>query len=241
MNSRTIIIGITILIFAFAIILFALLGVFKYKPEWVGLPPNIDSTKIGTHSLVHNPTPIRPVSVLNTIEISESKLASLEAGLSANEYLKSKKDSIISITKMLRDSIDRITKNINYYKDSVNRWRYNNNLSEKKAKYLSDSLQKIQNDYKTALEKAENAKKRLEDMESIYNRKTDSLQVKNFSIFAKMYNSAKPQEVARILEQLDERDAAKILKLMQQKKAGKVIEAMKPENAAAILLLGSGE
>jgi flagellar motility protein MotE (MotC chaperone) len=80
--------------------------------------------------------------------------------------------------------------------------------------------------------------KHVKDLEDMLANRYDSMEVKNFETFAKIYNSANPKDVAKILEQIDERDAAKILKLMQNKKAGKVLEAMLPEQAAAILIIG---
>ena len=59
-------------------------------------------------------------------------------------------------------------------------------------------------------------------------KKYDSLSIKNFDEFAKIYNNSNPRDVAKILEQLDERDAAMILKKMNKKKAGKILESMLP-------------
>ena len=106
---------------------------------------------------------------------------------------------------------------------------------------LIDSLTKVLKENKNSNERIKLLDQRILDQEKFITKKIDSAELNNFKLFAKIYNGTKPADVAKILEQIDERDAAIILKLMQRKKAGKVIDAMLPEHAAAILLLGSSE
>lgn len=64
---------------------------------------------------------------------------------------------------------------------------------------------------------------------------TDSAKMVVYTTFAKIYENASAQEVAKIIELLDDRDAIAILKVMNKKKAGKVIDMLTPERSAKLL------
>lgn len=244
MNMRQLIIGIIIVSAVFALIMAGIIGVFKYKPELIGIKDKSDTTKVKKiEKPVKKETPVilHDVYYEPTVEISQEMLEKLELGLLKNDDYIVKIDSLKNIEKYLRDSLKSGYSKEMAYRDSLKRSMSNFSNILKEKNFLSDSLSRTAGLVKSANEKYENAKKRIENYESLMESRIDTASRSNFETFAKIYENSKPAEVARILEQLDERDAAKILKKMSRKKAGKVLESMKPENAAAILLLGVGQ
>ncbi len=223
---------------AFSLIMLSIGGVYLFAPQAIGLQPKknkVDSTKIKNIEIKKKDTvPIVP-SVIITLE----KLRELEKNIITKAAISNDKDSLFKYAQYLQDSISNIYKNNSIYKDSIQ--YYIKTISDVKqyTNKLLDSVLKINTDLKKGKARVDFVEQRLKEQEEIFTKKQDSVEKKNFEVFAKMYNNSNPAEVAKILEHLDERDASKILKLMSVKKAGKVLEAMKPEQAAAILLLGS--
>ncbi|MCX8010036.1 MAG: hypothetical protein N3A61_02690, partial [Ignavibacteria bacterium] len=225
-----------------AILMGGLIGVIKYRPDLLGIKDNKDTTKI---QKVDKPKkiikPLKSVYIEPTVQISKKQLAFFENEVIKKNELSIKIESLVRIERYLRDSLKNIAETIRFHQDSVKRANSIAEKSEKDAKDLQDSLIKKEIEIKKLTEKYSLAQKRIENYQKMLEERIDSSAKINFEVFAKIYENSKPQEVAAILERLDERDAARILKMMNKKKAGKIIEAMKPENAAAILLLGIGQ
>ncbi len=222
---------------AFSMIMLSIGGVYLFSPESLGLQPKNkhNSSKLNKDKNKKNDT----IHVIPTVLISLDKLRELEKNIITKATISKDKDSLYKYAVYLQDSISQIYKNNAIYKDSVQ--YYIKTISDVKqyTNKLLDSILMINSDLKKGKLRVDFVDKRLKEQEEIFSKKQDSVERKNFEIFAKMYNNSNPADVAKILERLDERDASKILKLMSVKKAGKVLESMKPEQAAAILLLGS--
>lgn len=246
MTWRQLIIGIIIVSVLFALIMLGLLGVLKYKPELIGIRSGADSTIVEQPikeipAEMPKPEPLKFVHIEPTVEISKAQLYLFEWEVHKKNELMVKFDSLKRIEKYLRDSLKSNDNTLRAFKDSLSRAYKNADKAIKNKDDMQDSLSKVNEALKLANNRYETAQKRIENYENMLEARIDTASKINFETFAKIYDNTRPQEVAGILEQLDERDAAKILKLMNKKKAGKVLEAMKPENAAAILLLGVGQ
>lgn len=224
---------ITVIIVAsvsFTIVILLVLGIYKYKPEYMGLPPNpVDSTLVMVEDTVY----IEPSVVL-----TQKAYNKLNKELAEKEYFIKEKDTLFKQKKSLLDSINFLKKQTQMYLDSIKRVENRYKDMTKKKITVEDSIKKLNQKFLTTANKAELTEKKLKDTENFLNKKIDTLEAKSFADFAKIYNNSNPTNVAKILEQIDDRDAAKILKLMSKKKAGKIIEAMDKEKAATILLLG---
>ncbi len=227
MNQRQLILILIIATVSLTIVLLSVILIYKFDPSILGYPP-VKTEMAGSDS----------VSAEKTIEITESKLKKFEKNLIEKNNYKKDRDSLISLKRSLLDSMSLVRGVYSRFRDSIASVKKILTDSLKIAKHLRDSLRKLENNYNKALEKIDLANKQIEDQENFIIEKTDSNELKNFRVFAKMYDNSSPQDIAKILEQIDERDAAQILKLMKKKKAGKVIDEMLPERAAAILLLG---
>lgn len=227
MNKKQLIIILAIATVSITVVLLSVILIYKFDPTILGYPPL-------PVEIVYADT----VAAEKTIEITESKLKKFEKSLIEKNKFKKDRDSLISLKHKLIDSMTSIQEVYNTFRDSISSVKKTLSDSVKIANNLRDSLQKLESNYKKALDKIDLANKQIENQEKFIIKKTDSNELKNFQIFAKMYDNSSPQDIAKILEQIDERDAALILKLMKKKKAGKVIDEMLPERAAAILLLG---
>lgn len=215
---------------SFTIVILLVLGIYKYKPEYLGLPPNpIDSTLIVIEDTVY----VEPSVVL-----TQKAFNKLNKELAEKEYYIKTKDSLSKQKKYLLDSVEYYRKQTKMYLDSIKKVENKFNDITKKKISVEDSIKRLNQRFLTTQNKAELTEKKLKDTENFLNRKIDTLEAKSFEDFAKIYNNSNPSEVAKILEQIDDRDAAKILKMMNKKKAGKIIEALSKEKAASILLLG---
>jgi flagellar motility protein MotE (MotC chaperone) len=211
-----------------------ILGVFTYYPEVIGLeeePSNLDSLANVADTLQIDPT----------IEITKDRLDEFMQYRMEKFNLRKEKDSLLVETTDLIDSIDILKDVSANYLDSVNMTLAERDSVIKQRNETLDSLNKLYRNLQDKIKELELAQKRINDQDDYIEQKIDSVEIENFKTFAKMYNNTNPAEVARILEQIDERDASKILKFMQTKKAGKVLESMQPERAAAIMLLGTND
>lgn len=241
MNLRSLFIALSVMAAILAVLIFAGIGVYKYKPEWIGMQNPSDTTKKKVELPPPAPVFIKPVKEERLSLITQSQLAAYEKIVLDRNGLSKQKDSLNGIINFMKDSLKRVNVGVNNYKDSLKRNEYNISIERKSRQTLNDSLAKVSAELKKNLDRGKIAQKKLEDYEKAMGNKIDTLEKKNFATFAKMYENMKADQVALLLEQLDERDAAKILKLISVKKAGKILELMKPENAAAILLLGAGQ
>jgi len=229
MTPKQLIILVLALSFGFVLIMGAFWGVYKYYPTYLGLPSNPKDTV----AVKEEPIYIEPHIVLSRAEFDK-----LQAQLLLVDILKIHNDSLRKIKDRLWDSMKAMDKNISQWKDSVIEVHDTISQKDKFSKLLLDSIETLRNQTKKSSHETKLVQQHIKDLEEMLANRYDSLEVKNFETFAKIYNSANPSDVAKILEQIDDRDAAKILKLMQKKKAGKVLEAMLPEQAAAILIIG---
>lgn len=230
MSPKQLIILVLALSLAFIFILAGLFGVYKYYPTYLGFPPTPEDTLSKEKDILPYIEP--------QVVISRSELDDLQSKLISFDLLRVRNDSLRSIRDHLLDSLKTMDKNNSQCKDSILTIMDTLSNKAKEKKELLDSLEKLKNMYKKSLHENKVVRQHVQDLEEMLASRYDSLEVINFETFAKIYNNSKPADVARILEQLDERDAAKILKLMSKKKAGKVLEEMLPEHAAAILVIG---
>lgn len=226
------IIGVTVF---FSLLIFSFLGIYKYDPSILGFESEADSLK---EQEVVEIIPQDTIPVEPTIEITEDKLRELESYIIDKYSLSIEKDSLLHASKNMLDSITKVYAEVDFYRDSINKINKELSKTNETAMSLRDSLEKYRGMYEKNNKRIALLEKRIEDQEEFIAQKADSSTVMNYEAFAKIYNNSTPEEVAKILEQIDERDAAIILKKMQKKKAGKVLDAMLPEHAAAILLLG---
>lgn len=236
MDAKKIIMIMLIASASFTFIVLAIIGIYRYEPEMLGLPPHpVDSTEVV--EIQEQDT----VEYVSTIEITRNRLERLQENIREKYSLKRDKDSLASFAISLLDSIKKYEGRLAGIKEEADSIK----SSIAAVREVKDSLELAVNNFndslKIARDKLKLARQKISDQEEFIEMKQDTLQEKNFETFAKIYNNAEPADIARILEQIDERDAAKILKLMRKKKAGKVLDAMQPEHAAAILLLGASE
>lgn len=238
MRPRHFIIILMIIAGAFALIMLSIGGVYLFAPQALGIKPKpqaIDSTKIKKVDVKKRDT----VPLVPSVVITLEQLREFEKNIVTQAAISNDKDSLYKYSLNLQDSIVNIYKTNANYKDSIDYYRKTIADVKQYTNKLLDSILMINSDITRAKARVDFVEKRLKEQDEIVSKKQDTLEKKNFEVFAKMYNNSNPADVAKILEVLDERDASKILKLMSIKKAGKVLEAMKPEQAAAILLLGS--
>ena len=220
------------IIFIYTILLFGLIGYFKYDPTMFGLMPyKKDSLYIEKQS-----KKIEPYMILTLRDFDK-----LQSGVFKNEVLFMEKENLKQAKKKLEDSLLVLLKNQKIFNDTLKKSLDSAFAAKNRNKTLLDSITKINNLLQKIKDELVLKEQLVKDQEKFIEKRIDSLERANFSIFAKIYNNTDPVDIARILENLDERDAAKILKNMQKRKAGKVLESMKPEHAAAILMLGAGE
>lgn len=229
MSPKQLILLVLALSLAFILILAGLFGVYKYYPEYLGLPPHPKDTlaeeKITPYAEPH-------------LVISRSEFEELQSRILKYDLLKARNDSLSKMHDRLWDSLKAMNNNIRQWKDSVLAVRDTMKSKENEKQQLLDSLDALRNKYKKSLHENKVVRQHVKDLEEMLASRYDSLEINNFETFANIYNNSNPADVAKILEQLDERDAAKILKMMKKKKAGKVLEEMLPEHAAAILVIG---
>jgi len=214
-------------------VLLIALGLYHYRPDLIGLD---SSSKIEKSIIKEDTLYVEP-----TVQITQQRYELLNEELLKKIRFKQEKDSLLRVSMVFLDSIEYFRRSSTSYKDSL--LGAENRLSEEAKRFasLSDSLAKIAKNYDLALKKVKDAEARLDAQETFIEEELDSLTIKGYQEFAKIYNNSNPVEVAKILEVIDERDAAMILKKMSKRKAGKVIDAMDPQRAATILLLGAVE
>jgi len=229
MNKKQILVLIIAITLTFTMLIVATGIIFVVKPEFMGFRQKNKPIKI-----------IDTVYVEPTITISEKRLLAFENMQKQKELLSSEKDYFYNKTRCLSDSIIGLHHTFKKFNDSLQKISHILLYSNQAAKSLNDTILKLQNEIKKNSDAINKYKQKIESSEKLFTLKLDTLQKQNLESFAKLYNNTNPTYVARILEQIDERDAAKILKLMQKKKAGKVLEVLTPKQAAAILLLGAG-
>lgn len=240
MNRRTLLILLLMLFTVFTIIVIGLMAVYKYEPTYLGLPPHpVDSTELAEEIVPEIIIPMDTVKLEPKIALSLNEYEKLQAAylkaavmMSENQIAENRKQHLI-------DSLLKVYKNLRRYNDSVKVLA--DTIRGAKTDYatLYDSLQKLNKIHMDSISKLRLANKTIDKQAQYIERTYDSLELKNFETFAKIYNTSNPADVARILEQIDEKDASMILKMMSRKKAGKVLEVMIPEQAAAIMLLGA--
>lgn len=103
---------------------------------------------------------------------------------------------------------------------------------------LRDSLQLLRHRADSLQAENEHLRQELQQWQQRWQKSLDSMRVHHYEAFAKIYNSAAPEQVARILEQLPAPEAAMILKRMTPRQAARVIAALPPRHAAAALTAG---
>ncbi|MCX6152997.1 MAG: hypothetical protein NT007_02430 [Candidatus Kapabacteria bacterium] len=232
MNIKSVIILIVIITLTFSFLLIGGAVVVKYYPHLIGFNGKKKDSLQSKQDTLY---------VENLMKINELKLKQMEQSINEKPKLFSQIDSLKKLNQKMLDSVNFVWKTTKHYQDSIN--KVHGTLAEvrKTNNFLIDSLTKVNITNKSLKSNNDLSRKKIDDQEKLIQAKNDTIENKNFTYFAKIYNNSNPSDVARILEQIDERDAAKILKLMQKKKAGKVIESMLPERAAAILLLSSND
>lgn len=245
MNHKKLIITIVSLMMAVVIGIAALLFLYKYKPQYLGLPMNPQDSiaqveeerqklLIAQMKAKENPK----------VNISLDEFNRMQSQLLKNAILRHQNESIKKQKDYLYDSLKHVSSGVQPARDSLAMLKDSFQISRNYIEYLNDSLNKLSAMYNSAIKtndqekKAKAKAKEDEAAKAKAKAEADSLRIKNLTQYAKIYNASNPREVARILEQLDEKDAAFIIKNMNKKKAAKVLESMLPEEAAAIMLLG---
>ncbi len=229
MEARNLIIAAVVTATIMTLIILALVGIFKYYPEFYGLQPNRKSTLEAEKKIVY----VEPSIQLSSQEFDEMQNRILK--IDVLREIKKKNESNI---KLLKDSLKSIGKSFEKERITAKQMKDSITKRNEHSLVLLDSITRLNDLITNRTKQLKLCEKKAKDMESIMEVKLDSLEKKNFQMFAKIYDNAGPAVVARILERIDERDAAIILKNMQKRKAGKVLDAMNPEQSAAILLLG---
>ncbi len=238
MNQKLIIAITLTIVIGFLLIIGGIVAVYKYYPTYLGLPPNPQDTLKVVEYI--EPEIIDTVYVEPKIEVPVTEYDVFQSAQIKNAILKYQQVDALAQRQKMADSLAKVTKSMAIVRDSIKKYQDSVSRGIYYAKSLNDSIAKISDRYNTLIKENENTKNLMKENAKSFEKKYDSLSIKNFEEFAKIYNNSNPREVAKILEQLDERDAAFILKKMNKKKAGKILEAMLPENAAAIMVLGVG-
>lgn len=217
------------------IVLLALItfGIYYLMPGVFG----IESEEIQSQEIEY--ISLDTVPLIPTVRISEERLNQLQRGITQKMKLREEKDSLRQYTMRLGDSIASMESNIKAILDTMRKNKEDLAFWRDSTNSVADSLTKLYSRLEKALAKIKRNDELLTDQESFISKKQDSLEMRNFETYAKIYNNANPQDVANILALIDERDASKILKIMSKKQAGKVLESMEPNRAAAIMLLGT--
>lgn len=227
MNQRGILIIILSILIAFTVVVVSFLGLYRFYPELFGVNRSTDSLEID--SIYTEPL----------LTISKQQMYKYQTELLGKDLLKFKKDSLEKASKDLSKSLNKIQNKIKHLNDSISHFNETLNLKRKGDRALKDSIRKLQREFKKANQDKLSAEEQIKSNNKLLNSKVDSTKLANIKAFAKMYNTASSDGVAKILEKLEPKQAAMILKFMQKKKAGKVLEVMKPERAAEILLQGN--
>ncbi|MFN3780911.1 MAG: hypothetical protein ACK4SO_01900 [Candidatus Kapaibacteriota bacterium] len=142
---------------------------------------------------------------------------------------------LVNYSRYLKDSLAKLNskqmelqKELHQAQDSLGRLSL---LLNEKDKQISRMLNEISEKNKEILA----LRNLMEAQQASGKALTDSAKMVVYTTFAKIYENANAQEVAKIIELLDDRDAIAILKVMNKKKAGKVIDMLKPERSAKLL------
>jgi flagellar motility protein MotE (MotC chaperone) len=231
-NLKKALIIITGIVFLFILLVLGTIVYYKYDKTLMGiLPAKKDSLHINKDL----------VKVEPLIVLTRSEFDLLQSRIFNSEILRNENQLLSKSKKALIDSIGIYQKKQKASLDSIKIYSDTAGIIKTQSVKLNDSLNKLNNIIQKLKNELALKEQLVKDQEKFIEKRIDSLDKANFSIFSKIYNNTNPADIAKILEKIDERDAAKILKNMQKRKAGKVLEAMKPEQAAAILMLGAGE
>lgn len=240
MNQKVIIAITLTIVIAFLLVVGGIVAVYKYYPTYLGLPPNPQDTLKPKVVEYKEPEVIDTVYVEPRIEVPVTEYDMFQSAQIKNAILKYQQTDALAQKQRMADSLANVLKNMAVVRDSIKKIQDSIGRHINYSKALNDSIAKLSERYNSLVKENENTKNLMKENSKSLDKKYDSLSIKNFEDFAKIYNNSNPRDVAKILEQLDERDAALILKKMNKKKAGKILEAMLPENAAAIMVLGVG-
>lgn len=230
MDQRQIIIGFIVLIASFLVILLIIISMISFYPSIIGLDKIFVADSVSADGTV--------IKKVHPVTITSEELENFEKSLIEKNRILQERDSLDKSLASMLDSIRTIYDKTSNIRDSIESVSGRSNIIVNENVSLRDSLAALRRELESALQRISIAREQLKSTEGYLSMKLDSIEYKNFTDFAKIYNNSNPADVARILEQIDQRDAARILKMMQARKAGKVIEHMKPENAAVMLLLG---
>lgn len=240
MSQKLIIIITLTIVIGFFLVVGAIVGVYKYKPQWLGLPPRPEDTvKVHVDTTPKKPE-VKPF-VEPKVEMTKWDYDSLQVEMVKRAISNYQNLNLMHYARTLQDSINKLNQSVWAYKDAGKRLADTVRFTKYNYQKFNDSLAKLYTEISRLKAENENTKKMTGEQKKVNDKRTDSLNSKQIEAYSKIYNDIDPVKVAKILEQLDERDASRILKLMNKKKAGKVIESMLPENAAAILMLGGGK
>ncbi len=222
MNKKQIILITVVPILSMTLLFFIFYTIFKIDPTILGLPKQ--------QATIEKDYPV---------EVSSKKLRELEQNMILKKKLTQQYDSLKNAKKILEDSLKSIKNELEVLTDTTKKFFDIMAQKDLITKRNSDSVEFLNSYLNRAKNEINILKTKLAETEKSLKSKRDSIQIQHYRSFAKIYNNAKPADVARILEKIDERDASQILKFMDQKKAGKVIEALDPKIASAILLLSN--
>ncbi|MGB9771295.1 MAG: magnesium transporter MgtE N-terminal domain-containing protein [Candidatus Kapaibacteriota bacterium] len=229
MNVKQALLILLIVLGSLIFLFLALLGLYKFAPGFFGIQSD-EQKKEPKPEEIKEQFKSEPKVVLSKYEYDEwlQKSFNAFAVVKENQFL-------VNYSKYLQDSLTIVnsklkeiqTDNIKLI-DSLN--KIHTLINEKKlenSKLLSQISQKEKElaELKSFLQKQKESGKAL----------TDSAKLEVYKTFAKIYENANPEEVAKVIENLEDKDALALLKLMNKKKAGKIIDRLKPERSAQIL------
>jgi flagellar motility protein MotE (MotC chaperone) len=245
MELRHILAAIIVLLFSVGMALLISFGILTYYPQFVGIDK--DGHIIEKNQQMASEDSIKQKQIIyeeelptmTTVEVTLDKIERYEYELQTKQKLLNDNDSLIKVSQCLMDSISSIFKETKGTLDSINIIHKALGKARNANSRLKDSLSKISSTIASKDDKIEKLSKELEAKDKLLAYQMDSLDAQHYRNLAKIYNSSKPEEVAKILEQIDPQKAAIVLRLMRAKNSGQVFDAMNPATAAEILLLGS--
>jgi flagellar motility protein MotE (MotC chaperone) len=237
MNKKQIILIILILTIPTTILFLGVVGIYKYRPQWLGIPPSHAVTSISGNSNDTNYNSNEDSIIFDPIiQVKRSKFDSIFSKLIYYDINRNLQESLTNENYKLKDSIVNLSLLISSVQDSLSGKIIENLSTLQLLSKLGDSLAitKARLNYAVKNYSSEKEKKP-KDQPIILQKKLETMYESNLREISQIFNNIEPNKAARILESTTVANASHILKAMDKKKAGKIIEVMKPKFGASIL------
>lgn len=226
MSSKQLIIIALVSVLSLGIALVAGLLLLKYDPTIFGkLPSDKDEKKIYI------------VEPDDNLSISGKKLMELESSYEERLDLEKKYADLSNELEKIENKFESFKNNTEDKVKNAEKIEQDFESLKKSKAQLKDSIEFMKKKIKEQEERYISELEKTKDMINRLTGASDSLKGERFKAFAKIYNNAKPEEVAKILEKVTAKNTALILKLMSKKQAGKVVESLDKDYAAEVLLV----